>query len=286
MESLRKKVRFGRIHADDITFDGAIEAIIRTAKARTGGYVVTPNVDHVCLAETDEALVDCYRDATLSLVDGKPLLWLARLMGHPLPEKISGSDLCEPLVARAAKEGLSVFFLGAGPGVAAKAAALLQARHPALKVAGVLSPPMHFEKDTVEDLKVTAMINASGADLVLVALGAPKQELWMKKHGVDLAPAVLLGIGGTLDFLAGRIQRAPRWMSDIGLEWLYRLLQEPRRMAERYLVRDRAIARIAVRMMRLPHDERVLVQVQSQRIPAPRVADVSRMIPSGNDSRT
>jgi N-acetylglucosaminyldiphosphoundecaprenol N-acetyl-beta-D-mannosaminyltransferase len=242
-------VRFGRIHAHVVTFDEALDRIVELCRAGAGGYVVTPNVDHVVLAEEDAALVDAYARAALSLVDGKPLVWLARAMGTPLPAKISGSDLARPLVARAAAEGLSVFFLGAKEGVGRRAADLLVAEHPGLKVAGVVSPPLGFEKDEGKNAEVVRAIRESGADLVVVALGAPKQELWMARHKDVLAPSVLLGLGGTLDFIVGDVKRAPPWMSDAGLEWLYRLAQEPRRMASRYLVRDRAFAGIALRSL-------------------------------------
>jgi N-acetylglucosaminyldiphosphoundecaprenol N-acetyl-beta-D-mannosaminyltransferase len=240
-------VRFGRIHAHSLTFAEALDRVVALCRAGDGGYVVTPNVDHVCMAEQDAALVDAYARSSLSLVDGKPLVWLARAVGTPVPEKISGSDLARPLMARAAAEGLSVFLLGAKEGVGARAAEILVAEHPGLKVAGVLSPPMGFEKDEGQNADVVRAVRESGAGLVIVALGAPKQELWMARHADVLAPAVLLGLGGTLDFIAGNVKRAPAWMSDAGLEWLYRLAQEPRRMASRYLVRDRAFAGIALR---------------------------------------
>ena len=240
-------VRFGRIHAHALTFDEALQAIEELCARGEGGYVVTPNVDHVVLAERDEALVQAYARSSLSLVDGKPLVWLSQAMGTPLPEKISGSDLCRPLIERAAAKGLAVFFLGAKDGVAQRAADVLLQEHPSLRVAGVFSPPLGFDRDEGKNAEVVHRIREANPALVLVALGAPKQELWMAQHKDVLAPAVLLGIGGTLDFIAGEVQRAPRWMSDAGLEWLYRLGQEPRRMAGRYLVRDRAFAAIALR---------------------------------------
>lgn len=246
-EHVMDSVRFGRIHAHHLTFDGALAAIEQLCAKGEGGYVVTPNVDHVVLAEKDPQLVEAYARASLSLVDGKPLVWLSQAMGTPLPEKISGSDLARPLAARAAQKGLSVFFLGAKEGVGRRAADVLVAENPGLRVAGVLSPPLGFEKDEGQNADVVRAIRESGANLVFVALGAPKQELWMARHSDVLAPAVLLGVGGTLDFIAGEVKRAPSWMSDAGLEWLYRLAQEPRRMAGRYLVRDRAFAGIALR---------------------------------------
>jgi N-acetylglucosaminyldiphosphoundecaprenol N-acetyl-beta-D-mannosaminyltransferase len=249
----RKRVRLGRLYADDVTFDEAVDEIIDLVKRGEGGYVVTPNVDHVVLAETDETLVNAYLGASLSLVDGMPLLWLARALGHPLPEKISGSDLVEPVVERASARGVGVYFLGAKEGVGARAAEILQQRHPELRVAGVDAPPLGFEKDPDELAAVIERVHAGGPSVVLLALGCPKQERFMLDHAKDLAPSVLLGIGATLDFIAGNVQRAPGWMQRAGLEWTWRLAQEPRRMAHRYLVRDREIVRIAWEMSRVPH---------------------------------
>jgi N-acetylglucosaminyldiphosphoundecaprenol N-acetyl-beta-D-mannosaminyltransferase len=139
-------VPFGKIHAHHVTFDGAIDAIVALCRAGAGGFVVTPNVDHVVLAETDQALVDAYGSASLSLVDGKPLVWLSQMMGRALPDKISGSDLVRPLAARAAQEGLSLFLLGAQEGVGARAAQVLVDENPGLQIKGVLSPPVGFER--------------------------------------------------------------------------------------------------------------------------------------------
>lgn len=244
------RVPLGRIHAHRLRFDEAIDAIVALARAGAGGTVLTPNVDHVVLAEHDDTLVAAYAGASLSLVDGKPLVWLGRMLGRPFPDKISGSDLVEPLAARAAKDGLSLFLLGAKEGVGARAASALSARYPTLRVAGVLAPPHGFDADTEHDRAVVERVSAARPDIVLVALGAPRQERWMEAHRHALAPAVLLGVGATLDFLAGERVRAPRLVSELGLEWAFRLAQEPRRMAARYLVRDRAFFGIALRTLR------------------------------------
>lgn len=248
----RKRVRLGRIFADELTFEEAVDEIVTRAGDGRGGFVVTPNVDHVVLAQEDPSLCEAYDRAALSLVDGMPLLWLSKLLGHPLPEKISGSDLVEPLMARAANEGLRVLLLGARDGIGKRAADRLLERHPALCIAGIESPPLGFENDPVVLAGVLARVRNASPDLVLVALGCPKQERFMAACVDALAPAVLLGIGATLDFLAGEVRRAPAWMSRAGIEWLYRLAQEPRRMASRYLVRDRAIVPIALEMLRQP----------------------------------
>lgn len=247
---MRERVCFGRLHVDVVTFDGAIDAIVAFRRKGEGGYVLTPNIDHVVMAETDDALKAAYDDASLSLVDGKPLVWLASAMNRPLPAKISGSDLLRPLIARAAAEGLSCFFLGGKEGIAQKAADILSAEHPGLQVAGCASPPFGFEKDPIEDAKVVDLVVKARPDLLFVALGAPKQELWMHRHRTDLAPTVALGIGASLDFVAGVVTRAPAWMSEAGLEWAYRLAQEPKRMFDRYIIRDSAFAGIALRTWR------------------------------------
>jgi N-acetylglucosaminyldiphosphoundecaprenol N-acetyl-beta-D-mannosaminyltransferase len=253
----RERVRLGRIYADVVTFEEAVELVCRRAQERKGGYVVTPNVDHVVLAEHDDTLKQAYDEAFLSLVDGKPLLWWARTLGHPFPAKISGSDFTEPLVARAAELGLPVYFLGAQEGVGRRAADILQQRVPRLEVAGVVSPPLGFERSPEQLDAIFSDVEKSGARILLIALGCPKQEHFMYRERARLSSVVALGIGGTFDFIAGHVKRAPRVFSELGLEWTWRLAQQPRRMAERYLVRDRAIVGIVMRSMTTRDDERV-----------------------------
>ncbi len=137
------------------------------------------------------------------------------------------------------------------------AAAKLREEIPELNIVGIDSPPLGFERDPEQNGAVLARIREAKPHLILVALGCPKQELWMDQNAADYAPALALGIGATLDFIAGKVTRAPRWMSQVGVEWVYRLFQEPKRMYQRYLVRDRAIGRIAWRMLMLPRQDRV-----------------------------
>ncbi len=254
-----KRVIFGRIHADQVTFGGAVQEIARLIEARQGGYVVTPNVDHVVLAEDNVALQRAYADASLALADGMPLLWLSQLMGEALPAKVSGSDLIEPLMATAAERRWRVYFLGGAPGVGEAARAKLLALYPGLEVCGIDAPPIAFEVDVRLRGEALARLSAARPDLVLVALGCPKQELLMQAWRDDIAPAVAIGVGASLDFVAGTKQRAPRWMSQAGLEWLHRLSQEPGRLWRRYLVRDLAFAGIAWRMLRTPVGQRSVV---------------------------
>jgi N-acetylglucosaminyldiphosphoundecaprenol N-acetyl-beta-D-mannosaminyltransferase len=206
--------------------------------AGEGGAVFTPNVDHVVLAHENPRLREAYARSSLSLADGMPLLWTARALGTPLPEKVSGSDFVGPLLERAAARGWRVYFLGGGPGVAALARDRTLERLPGLQIVGIDAPRIDVDESPEQREPVVARVRAAKADLVLVGLGAPKQELWIDQVRSALEPAVLLGVGASLDFLAGTIPRAPRWMSRSGLEWLYRLGREPGRLWRRYLVRD------------------------------------------------
>ncbi|MFZ1863631.1 MAG: WecB/TagA/CpsF family glycosyltransferase [Polyangiales bacterium] len=245
-----KRVRLGRIHADAVSATEALERVAGLITARDGGYIVTPNVDHVVQAEHSDELTAAYQGASLSLVDGQPLVWLSRLIRQPLPAKISGSDFVPLLMERAALEGWRVFFLGAAEGVGTKAAKVLQQELPSLQIVGVESPPLGFDRDESECERLIAQVRDARADLLVLALGCPKQELLMHRWRAALGPTVAIGSGATLDFIAGNIPRAPQWMSNHGLEWLFRLAREPRRLSHRYLVRDPRIIGVVLKMMR------------------------------------
>ena len=251
-----KRVKLGHIYAHAIGFQTAIDEIINAAKMGDEGYVVTPNVDHVVLAEDNPELVAAYGNAFLSLADGMPLIWLAKAMGHPLPEKVSGSDLTEPLLARCANENLRVYFLGGMPGVGERAANILRQRYPTLNICGIDAPPLGFDKNTEQETATLEKLRNAAANIVLFALGCPKQELLMHRWKGKMGGAIGLGIGATLDFIAGEVKRAPPWMSNMGAEWLFRLGQDPKRLAKRYLVRDTKFLPIAMRMLRTPKAER------------------------------
>lgn len=245
-----RKIRLGRIHADYLTMAEAIDAIIELAERKEGGFIVTPNVDHVVMAEKNEELREAYDEAALSLVDGMPLVWASKLAGFPLPEKVSGSDIVRPLLRRAAERGLRVYLLGAAPEVGLTAAGRLVEEIPELKIVGVDSPPLGFEKDPALEREVLAKMALAEPDIVLLALGCPKQEILMHRwRRLGMAP-IMLGVGATLDFIAGKVRRAPRWMSSMGFEWLYRISQDPRRLVKRYLVRDARFLGIFLDMMR------------------------------------
>ena len=239
------RVHLGSVDIDDVTLDEALDAICALVERGEGGTVLTPNVDHVVLVEDDPGLREAYADASLSLVDGMPVLWASRLLGTPLREKVSGSDLVLPLMKRAAERGFRVFFLGGAEGVGQRAAEQLQGLVPNLKIVGIDARKIDLQRELPEG-DLIACVRAARPDLVLVALGCPKQEIFMHAAAAALRPAVMLGIGASLDFWAGTAQRAPAWMSEAGLEWLYRLVHEPRRLWRRYLVRDPRFLQIVV----------------------------------------
>jgi N-acetylglucosaminyldiphosphoundecaprenol N-acetyl-beta-D-mannosaminyltransferase len=228
----------GPLSIDSLTFEGAIDAIEELVASGRGGTVFTPNVDHVVLATQDSRMRGAYARASLSLVDGTPLVWASRLLGAALPGRISGSELVVPLLRRAALCGWRVYLLGAAPGVAAMARERLRALVPGLNVVGVDAARVDIDEPAARREAVLAPIRAARPDLVLVALGAPKQEIWIDEVRQALRPAVLVGVGASLDFVAGTMPRAPAWMSRAGLEWFFRLSREPRRLGYRYLVRD------------------------------------------------
>ncbi len=199
-------------------------------------YVVTPNVDHAVLWQEHEGLRAAYREAAMVLADGHPLVWASRLLGRPLPERVPGSDLVPKFFASCQERGreLRVFLLGAAPGVAARAARNIHERWPMVKVVGVYSPPLGFEKDPDENELILGRVMLTQPDLVVVGLGAPKQECWVAQHHGELAAKAALCVGATIDFLAGEKRRAPHWMQRLGIEWLHRMLSEPRRLVKRY----------------------------------------------------
>jgi N-acetylglucosaminyldiphosphoundecaprenol N-acetyl-beta-D-mannosaminyltransferase len=214
-------------------------------------FVVTPNVDHVVMLQHHAGLQAAYRDAGMVLVDGAPVLWASRLLrphGGGFPERVAGSDLVPALFqATTTDSPLTTYLLGAAPGVAERAAANIRQRWPAVQVVGTYSPPIGFDRDEAENESIFGRLAAARPDVLIVGLGAPKQELWVHKHRERLNAKVALCVGATIDFLAGERSRAPVWMRDAGLEWLYRVATEPRRLASRYAKDAIAFPRIVAR---------------------------------------
>ncbi len=222
------------LHA--VTRDQCVDHIFTELGAGRGGWVITPNLDHLRRLVRDEKTRELYSGAQLMVADGMPLIWASRLQGTPLPQRVAGSDLTVHLPAAAAEHGRTLFLLGGEGDVAHRAADVLTKRHPNLQVVGIDVPPVGFEKDPVLMAALTRKLIEAKPDVVLVALGSPKQEKIIKQLRDQLPGTWWLGIGISFSFVCGEVHRAPRWVQKLGLEWLHRLAQEPRRLARRYLL--------------------------------------------------
>jgi len=226
---------------DRLTLQEAVDQVASLASAGGPHLVVTANPELVVTAQSDSELRGALQTASVVVADGIGVVWASRHLGSPLPERVPGIELMEALCARAAGVGWSVFLLGGIPGVAEQAAATLQARCPGLRVAGTHHG--YFQ----EDAPVVQLVARSGAHFLFCGLGSPRQELWLSRHLNRLGVRVAMGVGGSLDVLAGRLPRAPAWVRRVHLEWLYRLAREPRRWR-----RQLALPRFAWLVLRSP----------------------------------
>lgn len=209
-------------------------------KLKQGGVVVTPNVDHVVKLQRDQDFCDVYSAANYRTCDSQTLFYVSRFLGTPIKERISGSDLFPAFYNHYKDdEEVTVFLLGAAEGVAATAQHNINAKAGRELVVAAHSPSFGFEKREDECQQIIQRVNESGATVLAVGVGAPKQEKWIHKYR-DQMPNVklFLAIGATIDFEAGKTSRAPAWISNLGIEWIYRLLSEPKRLWKRYLVDD------------------------------------------------
>lgn len=203
-----------------------------------GGWMVNPNVDVLRQVAHDPELVKLAGQADLCVADGMPVIWASRLSNQPLPQRVAGSTLIRTLCETAARHGKSVFLLGASPDVAECCRERLQREIEGLEVVGTCSPPVGFERDSKQDQVIYSALNKKVPDIVFCAFGFPKQEKLMALLSQLFPHSWFIGSGASLDFVSGRIRRAPRWMQASGLEWAYRLKCEPRRLFRRYLVND------------------------------------------------
>ena len=218
---------------DPVTIAIAVDRIEEMVDSGRSHYVVTPNVDFLVRAKRDAELHQILVHADLVLCDGKPLVWASRWLGNELPGRVAGSDLVPVLLQRAAERGWKIFLLGGAPGVGAEAARRIAETHPTLPAVAHYSPPLRALADMNHE-EILERVRAAQPDIVLVCFGCPKQEKWIFRHYRGAGVPVMIGAGGTVDFLAGRLKRAPLWMRRTGTESVYRLWQEPRRLFKRY----------------------------------------------------
>jgi N-acetylglucosaminyldiphosphoundecaprenol N-acetyl-beta-D-mannosaminyltransferase len=213
------------VRVDNVTFADAlarVESLLREGRCR---QIATVNPEFVVMAQRDATFRDVLNQSALNVPDGVGLLWASRRLGHPLHERVTGQEMVDRICARAARCGDPIFLLGARAGIAERAAAELAHRHLGLVIAGCYSgsPALKEEQDILD------RVNGSGARILFVAYGPPRQELWIARNAARLKVGIAMGVGGTFDTLSGIVPRAPRWMRRAGFEWTYRLLREPRR---------------------------------------------------------
>jgi N-acetylglucosaminyldiphosphoundecaprenol N-acetyl-beta-D-mannosaminyltransferase len=229
----------GRTPIDRISMDYAA-LLVTEALLHRGALppltIVGPNAHLVTLAERDSRFANAMQAADLSVPDGISVVMASRLLRVPIPERVTGGDLMERMCAEAAYYGFRVFFLGGLPGAAVMAAHNLRQRYPGLRICGTCCPRLGFESDPQESQRILRMVNMYEPDLLCVAFGAPKQEIWMQENRGRLRVGAILPVGAAFDTQSGLRRRAPACFQRLGLEWLYRLAAEPRRLWRRYLI--------------------------------------------------
>jgi N-acetylglucosaminyldiphosphoundecaprenol N-acetyl-beta-D-mannosaminyltransferase len=217
---------------------GTLDHMFAALARRQGGWLVTANLDFLRRHVKDPQARALYDQADVTVADGMPLVWAARLQGDDLPERVAGSSMVGLIAERAAREDRSLYFLGGAPGAAERAAAILTDRHPGLRVIGTSSPMVSVPPTPEQLAPIKEELARLRPDILMVGLGSPKQEELISALRPTLPAAWMIGVGISFSFIAGDVRRAPRWMQKTGLEWVHRLAQEPRRLAHRYLVDD------------------------------------------------
>ena len=239
-----EKQKFLNTYINNITMQDAIKNIEKMIISKKKSYIVAINVDVVMKIENDSYLKKISDEADMTLVDGKPLIWISKLKKKPIKAKISGSDLVPQICNLAAQKNYSIFIIGGKEGVAKRAKVELEKKYPNINIVGTYSPPFGFEKNKKEINDINKMISNKKPDLLIVCFGCPKQEKWIYENINNYDATVSICAGATVDFLAGNVKRAPKWMSDHGLEWFYRFLQEPKRLFKRYFIDDIKIIKL------------------------------------------
>lgn len=244
-----KKVELCEIAFDPLTLREAAMAVSRCAERGSRLLVVPINVDVLMLAQSDPELKRICIGADMVLADGMPIVWLSKLAGRVLPERVTGADMLPEVCRMAARDGRSVFFVGGLPGAIEEVARRFNEWYPGIRVAGTLCPPLGFENDEKECERLVETVNAAAPEILFIGLGAPKQEKWLWRYRGDLNFGVALCVGAAFDFAAGFVPRAPRVLRVLGFEWLWRLGQEPKRLWQRYILRDMGFIRLAARTL-------------------------------------
>jgi N-acetylglucosaminyldiphosphoundecaprenol N-acetyl-beta-D-mannosaminyltransferase len=232
------KVVLAGVRIDNLDEMAVVNHVLNEHAAGRGGRVVTPNVDHLRQIYADIDLQSLVSESDLVIADGMPLIWASRIQKTPLPERVTGAQLIWSLSGAACDRDVPVFLLGGATGVAERAGVAITNKYPGLKLAGTHCPPPGFEDDNDQIREIVSRIEQTSPGVIFCGLGFPKQERLMAILAGRFPDAWLVGCGASLAIAAGDKRRAPRWMQAMGLEWLFRLVQEPRRLFSRYIVHD------------------------------------------------
>jgi N-acetylglucosaminyldiphosphoundecaprenol N-acetyl-beta-D-mannosaminyltransferase len=245
------KIEVCGVPVDSVTRAEVVTRVLDHCGRRAGKplTIFSCNVDMLVKAERDAAFASTLGGADILLPDGMPVVWLGRALGGAFPERVTGADLLQDIATACAQTPYSIFLLGAAPGVAEEAAGRLVARNPGLRVAGTLAPEPGFDGDPEALEAIFDHVRAADPDVLFIALGAPRQERFTELYGHRLTARVILPVGAAIDMAAGRVKRAPVAVQRAGGEWLWRLVQEPRRLSRRYLREDPKFFSMAARAL-------------------------------------
>lgn len=241
-KSVAKTIALFGLPISNVTMEEAVASIARTIDSGLRVQIATANLDFARNARRDSFLHRIICDCAMVLPDGAPMLWAARLFGKPLKQRVTGVDLVPQLAKLSAERGYRIFLLGSQEAMSARAAAILEGMYPGAQVVGRYSPPPS-SLDRMDDVDILRRVHAAKPDILLVAFGNPKQEMWIYRNRAVLQVPVSIGIGGSLDMIAGSLKRAPQWVQRMQMEWAFRMLQEPKRLAPRYAGDLRALLR-------------------------------------------
>jgi len=239
-----KKQPLLNTYVNNVNMSETIGSINNMILRNIKSYIVAINVDVVMKIESDSYLKKIVDDANMVLVDGKPLVWIAKWHKRPVKAKISGSDLVPELCKVASEKQYSIFIIGGKEGVADRAKNNLEKKLPKINIVGTYAPPFGFENNDDEIAHINNLISNANPDILIACFGCPKQEKWVYENYKKYGATVSICAGATVDFLAGNVKRAPKWMSNHGLEWLYRAFQDPKRLIKRYFIDDIKIIKL------------------------------------------
>lgn len=221
---------------DNLTTEDALECAEAYIQNRKPVYLEWVNLNQIILFNENERYRHIVERAPLVLTDGKPVVWISRMLHNPLKERIGGTDFMLELCGLAAEKGYSVFLLGGAPGTVKKAANNLQISYPGLRIAGAYSPPYGFEKSPEETGKINTMLKESRADILLIGVGSPKQDFFIEDNMEIYNIPISIPTGSAIDMISGEVKMPPHWMANMGLAWFYRFCQEPKRLFRRYFI--------------------------------------------------